>query len=104
MQTELANMLDFYDEYIRNKQFTKDQLDCTLSDCLFRYIHLWEVIKGHPKEKLIDCIKQYNKLNITDRFNVAKQKLPELTETNRLLLIKCVYYENKHEIIHLDQN
>lgn len=100
---KLVKMLEFYNDYIKDKQFGNDKLNCVLSDCLFRYIDACE--NGNKKEKLIECIKQFNRLKLDDRFSEVKQiiKIGELSETNRLLLIKSVYYEDKYEAIGPDQ-
>lgn len=91
----LIEVLQFYNKYIENKQFTNEKLNSILSDCLFRYIDKYESI--HKKEKLIDCIKYFTKYKLDNKFNDIRKdiKLIELSETNRLLLIKSIYYEYK---------
>jgi hypothetical protein len=99
----LVKMLEFYNNYIKDKQFSADKLNGVLADCLFRYIDAME--NDNPKEKLIDCIKQFNRSGLDDRFNEIKQiiNINDLSETNRLLLIKSVYYENKYKITDQDR-
>lgn len=99
----LVKMLEFYCDYTNGKQFGNDKLNCILADCLFRYIDAIE--RENQKEKLIECIKQFNRSGLDDRFSEAKQiiKIGELSETNRLLLIKSVYYESKYETTDQDQ-
>ncbi len=98
---KLDDGIEFYNKYIKGKQFNDEKLQNILSDCLFRYIHFWEYFKKKKREKLIDCIKEFNTLSpekSDKRLNELKDKLliPTINETNRLLLIKCIYYEAKH--------
>ena len=101
IETELINTIKFYNKYIKEKHFSNNKLENVLADCLFRYIHLWEVIKEKEEQKMIDCIKQFNNSDeCKSRFDEIKDIiiLPEFNETNKLLLIKCVYYENLYEL------
>ena len=100
--TELVKIIKFYNKYVKKKQFGNSQLENVLSDCLFRYIHLWEIRNEHGIEKLIDCIKEFHKMDkCKNRFKEMEKLiiLPKFNETNRLLLIKSVYYEIKYESI-----
>lgn len=92
---KLIEILEFYNNYIKDKHFTIEKLNSLLSDCLFRYIDKYE--STYEKEKLIDCIKKFNKYKLDSKFNefIKHIDLIELSETNRLLLIKSIYYEYK---------
>ncbi len=96
-------MLEFYNDYTKDKQFGTDKLNCVLSDCLFRYIDAVE--SEHQKEKLIECIKQFHRYGLDDRFSEVKQiiKVADLSETNRLLLQQSVYYEHKYDATDRDR-
>lgn len=98
MSNKLDNTIDFYNDYVKNKNYSNDKLQNILSDCLTRYVNiLCHKINIKP-EPLINCIKEFNKSNkCKKRFDEIKNKiiLPKINETNRLLLIKSIYYENK---------
>lgn len=101
METELDNSIEFYNKYVKGKSFGDDQLQNILSDILFRYIHLWEIIKNNGEIKMIDCIKKYDKSeNCEERFDkiIDKLVLPSINETNKLLLMKSIYYEERYEL------
>jgi len=101
METELIKSIKFYNNYVKGKQFSNEKLENILSDCLFRYIHLWEFRKSKPEEKLINCIKKYHtNKKYKERLDEIKDLLilSDFNETNRLLFIKSVYYEDKYEM------
>ena len=87
----MDKVLEFYNDYIKEKPFSNEKLNCILADCLFRYIHQWESKKGHHEEKIINCIKKYNHKRFDQLLAIIKTNI---SETNRLLLIKCTYYES----------
>ena len=102
MNTELEKSIKFYNDFVKGKCFSDEKLQNTLSDCLFRYIHLWEVLKDKKIIKVIDAIKKFNKSrNCKNRHKEIMKLLilPTVNETNRLLLIKSVYFEDEYELL-----
>jgi hypothetical protein len=101
MNNELFKMIEFYNNYVKGKQFTDNKLQNILTDCLNRYMHLWEFINKKGNIKLLECIKQYNKINNCPNIQKTVHDtliLPTVNETNKLLLIKCIYYCVIYEI------
>jgi len=101
METELVKAINFYNKFVKGKNFSDEKLQNILADCLFRYIHLWEVINNKGKTEVIDAIKGFHKsLGCKNRYEEVFELLVllKINETNRLLLIKSVFLEEEYEI------
>lgn len=98
MDTKLVNTIKFYNEYVKDKQFSDDKLQDVLSDCLMRYTNTWERYDQSPI-KLINCIKKFYKNKLNGRYLKLKSLiiLPTINETNNLLLMKSIYFEKIYE-------
>lgn len=95
MNKDLDKTLIHFNSYVKNKGYSNSKIQNILSDYFFRYLNNYD----KEKKKLIDCIKCYHKSNeCKEKYNklMNDNNLGYINETNKLLLMKCVYVENQN--------
>ena len=100
IKSKLIKTIIFYNKYVNGKQFSDNKLQDVLSDCLTRHTNEWDKYEKKPI-KLIDCIKYFYKSNSCQkRFEKIKDMLilPTINETNKLLLMKSIFFEERFEL------
>lgn len=99
MTTKLNNItlesrINFAINYVHKRKLTSQYLQNYLADALTRFSHQYQ-----DKDTLLDILKiSYFNTNLKSRQQelISKYNLITLSETNKLLLTRAVYLEDKY--------